>query len=267
MQEPMLQDVNARDRDFIQSIAKGLLVLRTFSADRPTATLAEMARETGLSRAAVRRILLTFQSLGYVEASGRQYRPLPKILDLGYSLVSSGGLSGLIRPHLEVLNAEIDESCSAGVMADGDVVYVARVQTRRLLTVVAGLGSRLSATSTAMGRALLSSLDDDEVREYIATYPPKPLTPMTIIDPDGILEKVREVRVKGFTISDQEIELGYRGVGVSVRSADGTIRAAISSGIHVSRVTMERIDSEIVPAMQRAAAAIERDLALHPMPF
>lgn len=267
MQDETITELPDRDRDFIQSIAKGLLVLRTFSAERRTATLAEMARETGLSRAAVRRILLTLASLGYVEAEGRHYRPTPKVLELGYSLVSSGGIGGLIRPHLEVLNAKIDESCSAGIMTGGEVVYVARVQSRRLLTMVGGLGTRLSATSSAMGRALLSDLSDAEILEYIETYPPKALTPFTITDPHELLAKIQEVRTQGFTVADQEIELGYRAVGVPIRSADGRVCAAISSGIHVSRIPLDRVEADVVPHMVAAAAAVEGDLALHPMPL
>lgn len=262
-----LSPVGAGDRDFIQSIAKGLLVLRSFSQSRPAFTLAEMARETGLSRAAVRRILLTLQSLGYVEASGRYYRPLPQVLELGYSLVSAAGLPGLIQPHLEALNAEIDEACSAGVMSDGEVVYIARAQTRRMLTAVADEGARLSATATAMGRALLSGLDDATVRRYIRTYPAKAMTPMTITDPDEILDKVREVRVRGWTVADQELEIGFRAAAVPLHSPDGSIMAAINTGMHVSRVSLERVETEIVPKMQMAAAEIERDLAMHPMPF
>lgn len=260
------QDVST-DRDFIQSIAKGMLVLRSFSADRPSYTLAEMARETELSRAAVRRILLTLQALGYVEARGRDYVLLPKVLDLGYSLVSSVGLTGLVQPHLEALNAEIHETCSAGVLSDGQVVYVARSETSRMLSAVMGVGTRLSAGATAIGRVLLSGLDDDAVRAHLRRHPVEPVTPLAISDPEEILEQVRRARIQGYAVADQELEVGFRAAAVPVRGADGQVVAAINVGMHASRISDEQARTEIIPRVQEAVARIERDLAMHPMPF
>ncbi|MBC9734460.1 IclR family transcriptional regulator C-terminal domain-containing protein [Nocardioides marmotae] len=267
MSDPLSDPSEPGDRDFIQSIAKGLLVLRSFSAERPTFTLAEMARETGLSRAAVRRVLLTLQSLGYVEVRGRQYAPLPKVLDLGYAFVSSAGLNGLIQAHLERLNEEIDEACSAGVLDDGQVVYVARAQTRRLLSAVMGVGARLNAASTAIGRVLLSGLDDEEVRRHLREHPAEAQTSMSITEPERLLEEVRQARLRGYAIADEELEIGFRAAAVPLRRSDGSIVAAINVGMHVSRVSLEEARAEIVPKMLAVADAIERDLAMHPMPF
>lgn len=255
------------DRDFIQSIGKGLTVLRSFSAEKPSFTLAELARETELSRAAVRRILLTLQALGYVEARGRTYVLRPRVMDLGYSLVSSVGLTGLVQPHLEELNREIRETCSVGVLADGEVLYVARSEATRLLSAVMGVGTRLSAGGTAIGRVLLSGLDDEEVREHLRRHPVTGATPMSITDPEQLLEEVRRVRVDGYCVADQELEVGFRAAAVPIRDARGAVVAGLNVGMHAGRVGDDDARARIVPTVQAAVARIERDLAMHPMPL
>lgn len=259
--------IDSGNRDFIRSIEKGFMVLRAFSAAQPHFTLAAMARETGLSRAAARRVLITLQTLGYVECHGRQYHLLPQVLDLGYSFVSAGGLTDLIRPHLDALNNEIREACSAGILSDGDVVYVARSQSRRLLAADMGVGARINTASTAIGRVLLSGLDDDAVRAHLADHPPEKYTPKSITDPARVLDEVRRVREQGYAVADQELEIGFHSVAVPLRSADGEYAAAINVGMHESRFTTAEAVSTVVPKMFATAAAIERDLALHPMPF
>ncbi len=257
----------AGDRDFIQSIGKGLTVLRSFSAEKPGFTLAELARETELSRAAVRRILLTLQTLGYVEARGRTYVLRPRVMDLGYSLVSSVGLTGLVQPHLDELNREIRETCSVGVLDDGEVLYVARSESERLLSAVMGIGTRLSAGATAIGRVLLSGLDDEGVREHLRRHPVAESTPMSITDPEEVLEEVRRARAEGYCIANQELEVGFRAAAVPIRDARGNVVAGLTVGMHAGRVGEDEARSRIVPTVQAAIARIERDLAMHPTPL
>ncbi|MCR6030248.1 helix-turn-helix domain-containing protein [Nocardioides sp. zg-579] len=266
-QAPAAVPIEEGDRDFVQSVAKGLLVLRAFSADRPSLTVADLARETGLSRAAVRRIVLTLQALGYLGAQGRRLALRPRVLDLGYALMSSAGLSGLVQSHLDVLEAEVREHCSAGIFVDGEVVYIARAQSRRVLSVVTDVGARLPAASTAIGRVLLSGLDDAEIREHVARRPPTAHTHLSITDPERVLEEVRTARLNGFALASEELELGYRAVAVPLHGADGSILAAVNVRMHVGRVSLEEALRDVVPRLRLAAGRVERDLALHPLPF
>lgn len=255
------------ERDIIQSIEKGLGILRTFSDEHPTLSLVEMAALSGQSRASVRRMLLTLQTLGYVASDGRRYRPTPKVLDLGYALVSSGGLGALLTPHLERLNAQIQEACSAGILVEGDLVYVARSQSRRLISAVNGVGARLPALSTAMGRVLLADKDDETVRRYVQRHPVSPSTPMTISDPSELLDEIRAVRAQGWALADQELEVGFRAVAVPLRGHDSRVVAAINVGMHGARISRQQAIEEVVPQLQEAARVIEAELAMHPVPF
>src|SRR4249920_3421134 len=113
--------------DYVQSLARGLLVLRAFDHDHPSSTLSEVADRAGLSRAVVRRSLLTLQHLGYVAVRGRQFSLTPRVLELGYSYVSSLDITELAQQAMEQLSQKVDESCSMAVLDGSDIVYVVRV--------------------------------------------------------------------------------------------------------------------------------------------
>lgn len=259
--------VAGTDRDFVRSLAKGIAVLRSFSAEQSSLTVAELARSTGLSRTAVHRILSTLVTLGYLQVSGRHYRPAARMLDLGYATASSGGIAGVVQPHLDDLDRVVRESCSVGVLVGGDVVYVARAQARRPLSIITVVGSRFPAASTAIGRAMLSGLEDGRVRNYLALYPPVAFTHLSMTDPEALLEEVRAVRQRGWAVTDEELELGYRAVAVPLRGADGSVVAAVNVRMSVGRITWEQTQREVLPLLRQTATRIERDLALHPMPF
>lgn len=143
---------------YVRSFARGLEVIRSFSQKAPTQTLSEVAQRTGLTRAGARRILLTLQALGYVDSDGRQFRLTPRILDLGFAYLSSMPFWSLAEPEMESLADEIGESCSAAVLEGTDVVYVLRVHTHKIMRTSLGVGSRLPAYCTALGRVLLAGL-------------------------------------------------------------------------------------------------------------
>lgn len=247
------------EKNFIQSLEKGLTVIRAFNADNPSYTLAEIARETGLSRASARRIVLTLQALGYVGTTGRTYHLLPKVLELGYAYLSSFGLTGIAQPHLDRLNTEVQEGCSLGVLSEGDVVYIARAQSRRIMSMYFSIGARLDAAATAIGRVLLSGLSDEELEKYFAAYPPKKHTPLTVTSVPELIEAIRQIRAQGWGVVDQELEIGFRTAAAPIRNREGKIVAAINVGAHASRISQEEMVSKIVPQVLETARAIETD--------
>src|SRR5687768_15211300 len=136
---------------YVQSFARGLEVIRSFSAQSPRQTLSEVAARSGLSRAGARRILLTLQTLGYVSSDGRYFSLTPRILDLGFAYLSSMPIWNLAEPVMEELVAEVKESSSAAVLDGTDIVYVMRVPTHKIMKNSLGVGSRLPAYCTSIG--------------------------------------------------------------------------------------------------------------------
>src|SRR5919202_3507385 len=154
----MTEPLALRGAHFVQSLERGLAVIRAFSAERPQLTLSEVARATGLDRAAARRFLLTLADLGYVHSDGRSFMLAPRVLELGYAYLSSISLPEVAEPHMERLVADVHESSSVSVLDGDDIVYVARVPVSRIMTVSINVGTRFPAYATSMGRVLLAGL-------------------------------------------------------------------------------------------------------------
>ncbi|MCW7539020.1 IclR family transcriptional regulator [Aquabacterium sp. A7-Y] len=213
---------------YVQSFARGLSVVRTFSAEAPAQTITEVAERAGLTRAGARRILHTLQHLGYVEAEGRLFRLTPKILDLGFAYLSSLPLWNLAEPVMENLVQQIKESCSAAVLDASDIVYVLRVPTHKIMAINLGVGSRLPAYCTSMGRVLLAGLAPDAVQARLAASPPEPRTPKTVTDVKRLTELVEQARLQGWALVAEELEEGLVSLAAPIRGRHGEVVAAIN---------------------------------------
>jgi IclR family pca regulon transcriptional regulator len=247
--------------DFVQSLERGLAVIRAFDAEHPELSLSDVARATDLPRAAARRFLLTLVELGYVRTDGKLFALRPRILELGYAYLSSIGLPDVAQPHMETLVAQIHESCSLSVLDSGDIIYVARVPTRRIMTVAINVGTRFPAYATSMGRVLLAALPPAELDDYLASTDLRALTPKTISDPKRLRTTLARITSQGFALVDQELEVGLRSIAVPVHGAEGSVVAALNVSMHVGRGSAEAARRELLPHLRETAAAIEADLS------
>ena len=255
-----MTDKPAQNSDFVQSLERGLAVIRAFDAEHRELALSEVARLTGLTRAAARRFLLTLVKLGYVNLSQGRFSLRPRVLELGYAYLSSLTLPEVALPHMEQLVAKVNESCSISVLDDIDVVYVARVPTRRIMSITLAVGTRLPAFVTSMGRVLLAGLPDEELEERLARIEVTQLTSRTVTDKDALRVILAGVRRQGYAATDQELEEGLRSLAVPLRSASGAVTAALNVSVHASRASMASLRREFLPLALRTAAAIEEDL-------
>jgi IclR family pca regulon transcriptional regulator len=250
----------ARDSDFVQSLDRGLAVIRAFGPDRERLSLSEVARATGLTRAAARRFLLTLVKLGYVRSDGREFSLRPSVLELGYAYLSGLALPEVAEPHLEDLSARLHESSSISVLDGHYIVYVARVATKRIMTVAISVGTRFPAYAASMGRVLLAGLPPEELERYLAEAKFEAFTERTVTDPDRLRQIVAQVRRDGYSIIDQELEHGLRAIAVPIRDSSGTVTAAVNVSAHASRLTPEAMRAQLLPALLETADYIEADL-------
>lgn len=244
------------DPDFMVSLARGLSVIRAFGDGQEPLTVADVAKLTGLSRAASRRCLHTLCVLGYASRANATYELTPAVLALGYAYVGSTALARAAQPILERVSEQLHESSSMAVLDGDEIVYVARAATRRILSIGLAVGTRLPAACTSMGRMLLSQLDDDALKRYVARVRLVSHTPRTITDRGELRAALEQVRHRGFALVDQELELGLRSVAVPVRSANGLVVAAINVGVHVGRADARQLEREFVPVLRAAADEI-----------
>jgi IclR family pca regulon transcriptional regulator len=261
MSEP---SATARNSEFVQSLERGLAVIRAFDGEHPELTLSDVARVTGLTRAAARRFLLTLVDLGYVRTDGRLFALRPRVLELGYSYLSSLGLPEVALPHMESLVAQVHESSSLCVLDGTDIAYVARVPTHRIMTVAITVGTRFPAFATSMGRVLLAGLSSTALDDYLADAELAELTPKTITRPDRLRAALNKVASQGYALVDQELEVGLRSIAVPLR-VRGKVVAALNVSMHASRGSSDAARRELLPPLRETADAIEADLAAAPV--
>ncbi|MGY2067563.1 IclR family transcriptional regulator domain-containing protein [Blastococcus sp. SYSU DS0619] len=257
---PDERPVPVRDGTYVQSLDRGLAVIRAFDAEHPRLQLSEVARATGLTRAAARRFLLTLVQLGYVRADGREFSLRPRVLELGYSYLSGLTLPDVAQPHLEALVSRVQESSSLSVLDGDDVVYVARVHTKRIMTVMITVGTRFPAYATSMGRVLLAGLPAGELDAYLGRAELAPLTARTVTTATELRRTLDAVREQGFAMVDQELEEGLRSAAAPVRDRGGAVVAAVNLSVSASRTSLEQLEHEFVPPLLETATQIERDL-------
>jgi IclR family transcriptional regulator, pca regulon regulatory protein len=235
-------------------------VIRALSEPGPGLTLAEVARATGLTRAAARRFLLTLQTLGYVRGDGRLFSLSPRVLELGYAYLSALSLPEIAAPHLEALVAEVHESSSVSVLDGAEIVYVARVPTRRIMRLAINVGTRLPALLTSMGRVLIAHADAEEVDALLASDAPQAVTDRTLTSREDLRRALDRARRQGWAIVYQELDEGLRSVAAPIRDRAGDVVAAVNVSTHASRTTLEEMRRELLPPLLRTAEEIGEEL-------
>lgn len=246
--------------DYIQSLHRGLEVIRTFDADHSAISLAEVAERVGLSRPVVRRLLMTLEHLGYVSRDGRWFSLTPRVLDLGFSYLSSLTVAQHALPFMEELSHQVDESCSLAVLEDYDIVYVQRVSVRKVMTISIGIGARLPAYCTSMGRALVAHLDEETRGRWLRTLKPREHTRFTLTDRNSLQKELERVRAQGYAYVEQELEEGLCSVAVPVRGRNGETIAALNVGMPFTVRARARALKVVLPALRGAAQRIEQHL-------
>jgi IclR family transcriptional regulator, pca regulon regulatory protein len=257
--EPALE-ASERETDFVQSLQRGLAVIRAFDAENPALTLSDVAKITGLARAAARRFVLTLVELGYMRADGRLFRLSPRVLELGRPYLATLTLPEIATPHLRDFVDDVSESSSVGTLDGNDIVYVAHVSAKRIMSVSVPLGTRDPAFATSLGRVLLAGQSDEALAEAVESERLPRITEATIVDPEALLAELRQVRAQGWALVDQELEEGLRALAVPLHDEQGEVIASVNVAVHVTRWSIDRIHDELLPRLLAAASAIERDM-------
>lgn len=254
-------DPAGRPREFIQSLERGLAIIKAFGPHAPEQTVSDLATTTGLTRATARRFLITLIELGYVDTDGRVFRLTPKVLELGYSFLSGLGFPDVALPHLERLVAEVDESSEASVLDGDDIVYVVRVPSTAVMTMAINVGARMPAHATSMGKVLLAALPDDALAAYLRRADLRKFLPATVTDPDRLRAQLADIRATGWALVDQELEEGLVAVAAPVRDRAGRVVGAINLSTHVMRRSAASVRDDLVEPLLATARRIEADLA------
>jgi IclR family pca regulon transcriptional regulator len=252
--------VESAGPEFLEALARGLRVIEVFGRDRRQLTLSEAARAVDLPRASVRRTLTTLVQLGYAETDGRLFKLTPRILTLASSYLSSNPILDVLRPALERLSAEVNESSSCAVLDGDEVVMIAHASPKRLVELSAQIGLRLPAVSSSLGRVLLAAFQNNALDKYLARAKPAKLTPATVTDKTALRRAITKARADGYAVVDQEIEIGFRSISVPLRRLDGKVIAALNVGVHSERCSLDTMRKTILPKLADMADRLRQQL-------
>ncbi|WP_214368763.1 IclR family transcriptional regulator C-terminal domain-containing protein [Pseudonocardia sp. H11422] len=247
--------------DFIEALARGLGVIAAFEPGRPTMSLTEVATATGLARPTARRILLTLEELGYVRSGERGYALTPRVLELGVAYVRSMGLWDVARPHMERLVARTNESCSIAQLDGSDIVYVARVAVPKIVSLAVQIGTRFPALQTSLGKVQLAALPADELDRVLAEPSRSGLMPRWQPDRAERDAELREVRARGWALTDEQLTRGIRSVAAPLRDGSGRVIAGINVNCHAAETSVERLLEHHLPLLLQTAGDISADFA------
>lgn len=250
----------SNDRDYVNSLARGLEVISSFTRTRPKMTLSEIARATGMTRATVRRFLLTLVREGYADKDDKLFSLKPKVLQLGYSALSSMGILDVVQPVMNELARSIQESVFAAVLTGDHVTYIARATSDRLVNISITVGSRAPAHAVSSGRVLLAAEPDEALHRYLDRVKLERFTPNTVTSKVKLREEIENVRINGFSIVDQELEIGLGSISVPIRDGQGHVLAALNVGCPSARTTPEDMRRTLLPELLAAAQTVTRGL-------
>jgi IclR family transcriptional regulator, pca regulon regulatory protein len=247
--------------DFIEALARGLDVIRAFEPRQPAMSLAAVAAATGLARPTARRILLTLEQLGYVRAGERGFELTPRVLELGVSYVLSRNLWEVARPHMERLVARTHESSSIAQLDGSDIVYVARVAVPKIIALAVTIGTRFPAMQTSLGKIMLAALPPGEAERVLAEPSRSPVTARWQPSLAERTAELREVRARGWSLTDEQLAPGIRSVAAPLRDGDGTVLAALNVTVHAAETPVEVLTGEYLPMLLQTAGSISADWA------
>jgi IclR family transcriptional regulator, pca regulon regulatory protein len=257
---PAVRGGQERNDEFVQSLERGLAVIKAFGPEREKLSLSDVARLTGMTRAAARRFLLTLVELGYVRNDGREFSLRPRVLELGYAYLSGLTLPDVAAPHMEELVGKLHESSSISVLDGEQITYVVRMPTKRIMTIAIAVGTRFPAYATSMGRVLLADLSDEDLDDFLQRTELQPITSRTLTDTGKFRAMLAEVARQGYCIVDQELEDGLSSIAVPIRGIPDVGTAAMNVSAHASRVSVEVLRDQFLPELLHTASQIEADV-------
>lgn len=239
-------------KDFVAALGKGLDVLTCFNREAGRLTVTEVARRTGSTPASARRSLHTLLALDYLESDGKRFWVAPRALLVAHSYLASRPAPQLAQPLLDALSERTRESASLGKLVGEHALIIARSTARRSLSTGLGIGSRLPAYCSAMGRVLLASLPQAEAARRVRAMQRFPLTPQTVWEAGAVLQLVERCRSEGWAGNDGELEIGVRSMAVPAYDREGRPVGAMSIAVRAERMTLAELKEAFLPSLIKA---------------
>lgn len=251
---------NPLGKEFSQALARGLAILTAFDAESPVLRLSDVAQRVGVPRATARRALLTLVQLGYVEEHDRLFKLTPRVLQVAGAYLGSSVATSILQPRCEALAAQYGVTFSVAALDGDDAVMIAYALPRRLYVQGAGIGLRVPAHCSAVGRVLLSGLSETLLHTFLEKLRPQAITPHTAVDKSQIARAIGSVTRSGYAMVEEEAELGFRSLAVPLCGQNGHTRFALNVGVASRREGDCDLRQRYLPILEATAAELRAQI-------
>jgi IclR family transcriptional regulator, pca regulon regulatory protein len=246
--------------DFSEALFRGLQIITAFGPSAQSMTLSDVARQVDLPRATVRRALLTLAHLGYMKEEGRLFSLTPRVLQLAAAYLGASQAAAILQPCCERLAAEYGDTFSVAALDGESAVMIAYATPRRMYMDAPGIGLRLPAYCSAVGRVLLAAVPDAQRESFLQQLQPEAITPRTVTDKEELRRILAQVAAAGFSIAEEEAELGFRSLAVPVRRASGAVGFALNTGMRLERGSGDLMQATYLPRLLAEAELLGKQL-------
>ncbi|WP_221563076.1 IclR family transcriptional regulator [Pseudalkalibacillus sp. A8] len=244
-----------KDRYLSNSLVRGLEILKMFNEDKPTLSLAEIANNLGVSRTTPFRLLYTLQTMGYLyqDENTKRYELSPKVLELGFAYLNGMQLPEIARPYLEELRDKTGASVHIGILDGREVAYIARVPGKGVTTINVTIGSRLPAHATSMGKILLAYQPKEDLKNFLYGTELQPFTEQTKTEIMELQKELKNIRQRGYSISNEEFENGIRSIAAPIFNNKGSVIASVNVVAPVTVLDDDLSEEVVLPALRKTA--------------
>jgi IclR family pca regulon transcriptional regulator len=243
-------------RDLIEGLGKGLRVIEAFDDEHPRLTPSEAAARAGLTRTAARRYLLSLCHFGYASTDGKLFWLMPRVLRLGQSYLSAARLPRLVQPFIQRASMASGETVNVSVLDGHEVVYVARSNSPRLVTIGFHAGARAPAHVVTPGAAILSCFGDEVLDRWIGEHSFTAYTPQALGSGERFREVVLGARAQGYWVTEQQLDAGLRGIALPLKNRKGECVGAVGMTLPMLPESADQMVARLLPVLQEAARSL-----------
>jgi IclR family pca regulon transcriptional regulator len=240
----------------IEGLGKGLRVIESFSDEHARLTATEAGVRAGLTRTAARRYLMSLVHYGYADTDGKLYWLLPAVLRLGQCYLEAARLPRQAQPFLQRVSMQTGETANLSVLDGHEVVYLARSNSPRVISIGFQVGARMPAHGVAAGCVLLASWTRPRLEAWIEAHEFGRYTPNTITEGARFRQAVAQARELGYWAVDQHVDVGLSGLAVPVADRRGRNVGALSTTFQTQAYPRQSYIDKLLPALQEAAQGI-----------
>ncbi len=245
----------------VQSLSRALKLLNALSYHPQGLTLSELAREVGLPNSTAHRLLTTLQNERYVRFDNERsvWMIGVQAFQVGSAFIRSRDLVQIARPIMRRLMHAAGETSNLGMIDQCEVIYLAQVETRKMMRTITGPGGRAYVHASAIGKAVLAFAPEHVREKLFSCWDPRPLTMRTITSEQALREELEKIRKQGYAIDDEETAVGLRCVASVIFDENAEAIAGVSISGPSARITDARLE-QLAELVMEAAFDITQEI-------